>query len=640
MATPVPGSDQPWPRVEGYQILRQLGAGGMGSVYAARRVGDPALCALKVLNKSLISREFAVRRFWKEVEVLMLQRHPGILGLRDAGHAADGRLYLATELIHGTDLFKLIHRAGPMPLPVWLELSGQLLEAISAAHSLRGPNGHPLRLVHRDMKPENIMVTFGGRVVVLDFGLAQARSDDDSRSRITKAGQVMGTPKYMAPEQIMNPDAVDQRTDVYSTAIVLYVSALGRTHGPDLPNGDDKMPLAQLWAQMMDPHWLPISSVAPQIPMPMDPVFARGLAIEMDERPDAATLGQMIREAAGSGACGPHRLGEFVSSQFRAERAAMDAWMAQFEGTPEEQMPTGYRPADATRVGPAREGSFEGTVATLGPTRVGPAPSDVPPTLPLPAAVRGGAQVMELRSAARPRVLSDEGSYAETLPGQRRAVVPAAQRTSDIVDRVPARISAAPLVVGILVGGGVTLVTAVGLMVLLVTFRPDVVARFVGPVTASAPEASTPSPSAAGSETVVPPEVTVSPQAPPSEPSREAPERAPSNETKPARRKTKPKGAVSDDTSQLPVRSEVETLKPEQQYETSDQATSAVMSERDAELKLRVQRALRENGDAAALNEVSAGVDLVSTSLRECIVRHRYALDAKSLLQECWGSTD
>jgi serine/threonine-protein kinase len=358
------------PRIQGYEVLGKLGAGGMGSVYAARRHGDPGLCALKVLNQSLLGREFAVRRFWKEVEVLMLQRHPGILQLRDAGHARDGRLYLATELIAGTDLFRLIQRAGPMPLPHWLELAQQFLTALDAAHGLTGPRGERLDLIHRDLKPENLMLTFDGRVVVLDFGLAQARVDGE-RSRITRAGQVMGTPKYMAPEQIVDPDSVSHRTDIYAAAIVLYVTAVGRTQGRDLPNGDDQAPLASMWAQMMAPEWRPLSSIAPQVPVSIDEAVFRGLALEVDDRPPSArAFLQSLLSAAGSPASGPERLGAFVSAQFRKERADFEAWLGLHEGTSTDAPATQLRPAPgADLLGPTVE-TAAATVASFAPTQV------------------------------------------------------------------------------------------------------------------------------------------------------------------------------------------------------------------------------------------------------------------------------
>jgi serine/threonine-protein kinase len=318
-------AEEPRPEIPGYALLDPLGSGGMGVVYAARRVGDPHLSAVKVLRGSLMSHRTVVRRFRKEVDVLMLQRHPGIVRLIDAGYAADGRMYLSTEYIAGQDLFHVIQRCGAMPPKVWLDLADQFLSAIAAAHELTDEDGLPVRLVHRDIKPENLMLSYDGRAVILDFGLAQARLDDE-RSSITRAGQVMGTPKYMSPEQIATPDAVDARTDQYSAAVTLYVAAIGRTVGHDLPNGDDNLPVHELWARMMTPTWPRFTELAPRFPAAMNDVMARALSVRMDDRfPTVRAFRDAVRATMGEEQ--EPALGRFVSRSFAIERRQQEAWV-------------------------------------------------------------------------------------------------------------------------------------------------------------------------------------------------------------------------------------------------------------------------------------------------------------------------
>ncbi|MGF1509491.1 MAG: serine/threonine-protein kinase [Myxococcota bacterium] len=311
------------PAIEGYELLDRIGSGGMGHVYVGRRRG--VLCAVKVLKRDLMTHPAVVRRFKKEVQLLMLQNHPGIVALEDAGHTEDGRLYLATELIPGMDLFRVIQRVGPMPPDIWTALATPLLSALAAAHELTDHDGRPVRLIHRDIKPENVMVGYDGRVVILDFGLAQARLSEE-RSRITRAGQVMGTPKYMAPEQIRSPDEVDQRTDQFAAAVTLYVCGIGRTVGSDLPNGDDALPLPQLWARLMRPHWRPFTELAPDFPGELDGVLARAMATELRDRFPTVTC---FRDAV-TAVIGPPKPGvlrDFIASTFVSERTAHREWL-------------------------------------------------------------------------------------------------------------------------------------------------------------------------------------------------------------------------------------------------------------------------------------------------------------------------
>jgi serine/threonine-protein kinase len=207
-----------------YRILGELGRGGMGVVYRAE---DPDLrreVALKALPVELAGDPRRVARLRREARSLAATSHPCIVTLYGI-EEHEGRLYLAMELVAGASLAEVIPPRG-MELPRLLRLAIPLADAVSAAHE-KG-------LVHRDLKPSNIMVTPEGRVKVLDFGLAAVHqgAEDAALSRLstedgTAPGAVLGTPAYMAPEQIRG-EAADRRSDIFALGVVLYQMTTGR----------------------------------------------------------------------------------------------------------------------------------------------------------------------------------------------------------------------------------------------------------------------------------------------------------------------------------------------------------------------------------------------------------------------------
>lgn len=194
----------------------KLGAGGMGEVYLARHrtLGTPA--AVKVLAPALCSEENFRERFEREANVQADLRHPHIARVLDYLER-DGRWFLVVEYLDGGSLAERIARAdGPVPRDRALTWSRQALEALHYAHG-KG-------VVHRDVKPGNILLNEHGQVAVTDFGIAKVGGG----RRLTSTGVSVGTPEYMSPEQIRTPDRVDRRTDVYSMGVVLYELLAGR----------------------------------------------------------------------------------------------------------------------------------------------------------------------------------------------------------------------------------------------------------------------------------------------------------------------------------------------------------------------------------------------------------------------------
>jgi serine/threonine-protein kinase len=191
-----------------YEIEGKLGEGAMGVVYRARDRVFGRNVALKMLSEELGAEPELLQRFRREAEAIGQLSHPNIVAVYDMGEA-DGRLYMAMELLEGEDLRTLIERQVALPLAERVGVALQICAGLGYAHA----HG----IVHRDIKPANILVTSSGHVKVLDFGLAKVAS----RASITRRGVILGTPDYMAPEQASG-HPIDKRTDLFSVGSVLY----------------------------------------------------------------------------------------------------------------------------------------------------------------------------------------------------------------------------------------------------------------------------------------------------------------------------------------------------------------------------------------------------------------------------------
>jgi serine/threonine protein kinase len=208
-----------------YRILAKLGEGGMGAVYRAEQISLKRRVALKLLKPELSAEPELVRRFNAEAELAAKLSHPNTVTLYDFGQCSDGALFIAMEFIEGTSLRQVVHKEAPLPASRTLAICEQICASLGDAHA-RG-------IVHRDLKPDNIMLTERGRqrdvVRVLDFGIAKLRDEqgDVTAMPMTRAGDLLGTPQYMAPEQIRG-EKVDARTDVYALGAMIYEMTTGR----------------------------------------------------------------------------------------------------------------------------------------------------------------------------------------------------------------------------------------------------------------------------------------------------------------------------------------------------------------------------------------------------------------------------
>jgi len=212
-----PDADSPPPDLTGrtlgdFQVLRKIGQGGMGQVYLARQLSLKRQVALKILRDDLTANQTALKRFQAEAEAVARISHPNIVQVYAVGEQ-DGLRYMALEYVEGRNLRDYLDRKGPPDLPVALSILKQVAAALQKAAELG--------LVHRDVKPENILLTRKVEVKVTDFGLSRYFATDGEPLSLTQSGMTLGTPLYMSPEQVQG-HAVDHRSDLYSFGVTAY----------------------------------------------------------------------------------------------------------------------------------------------------------------------------------------------------------------------------------------------------------------------------------------------------------------------------------------------------------------------------------------------------------------------------------
>ncbi|HLY94898.1 MAG TPA: Stk1 family PASTA domain-containing Ser/Thr kinase [Gaiellaceae bacterium] len=264
-----------------YHVLRKLGAGGMANVYLAEDQELGRRVAIKILNDRHANDEQFVERFRREAKNAAGLSHPSIVSIYDRGEA-EGTYYIAMEYLEGRSLKELIVSRGPAPVNVAIEYARQILQALRFAH-LKG-------IVHRDIKPHNVLVDGDGRLKVTDFGIARAGT-----SQMTEAGSIVGTAQYLSPEQARGA-AVDQRSDVYSLGIVLYELLTG-----DVPfSGDTPVEIAMKHLSQTPE---PPSALRSEVPHDLDLVVMRALAKDPEDRYQSAEEmeADLARVARGAG---------------------------------------------------------------------------------------------------------------------------------------------------------------------------------------------------------------------------------------------------------------------------------------------------------------------------------------------------
>lgn len=274
-----------------YVIVDEIGAGGMGVVYKARHRRMKREVAVKVLPEALTNSKEALARFHREVEMAAKLHHPNIAAAFDADEAG-GKHFLVMEYVDGWELSRYVKEFGPLPLRYAVALT------IQAANGLH--HAHGLGVIHRDIKPGNLLVNHEGRLKILDMGLAHVMEDDAAAgSELTQSGRVMGTVDYMAPEQAKDAKRADHRADVYSLGCTLFYLATGK---PLSPKGSVTEKL--LWHQTEEKPLL--SSVCPASNDKLDAFLAKMLEKNPDDRPQSmqeviVNLQERLKEIPPSG---------------------------------------------------------------------------------------------------------------------------------------------------------------------------------------------------------------------------------------------------------------------------------------------------------------------------------------------------
>ena len=205
-----------------YRLIRKIGQGGMGAIYRAVHIENLRICAIKLMTSLSPGKDDAIARFKREARNSVRIDSVHAVTVYDSGETDEGLLYLAMEFIDGKPLSRVIAEQRVLPIERVIHITNQIAEALAAAHALP--------MIHRDLKPDNIMITRKGSdpdfVKVLDFGIAKALTEEGA-DNLTKTGFVLGTPVYMSPEQLLG-EPLDGRSDIYSLAIIVFEMLSGR----------------------------------------------------------------------------------------------------------------------------------------------------------------------------------------------------------------------------------------------------------------------------------------------------------------------------------------------------------------------------------------------------------------------------
>ena len=304
-----------------YQLQREVGAGGMATVYLARDLRHKRSVAFKVVRPELGGRE-GVDRFLREIELVAGLQHPHILPVFDSGVVDAGAgapvPYFVMPYVEGETLRQRLQREKRLPVDAAVALAGEVADALAYAHA----HG----VIHRDIKPENILLS-GGHAIVADFGVAKALESgaaelpEGDATRLTRGGIAVGTPLYMSPEQA-TADEVDARTDQYSLACVLYEMLAGQPPftGPTHQS---------IIAKSLSAPRPPVSRARAEVTAELEQVVQRAMALEPGNRyPDMAAFGAALRKAGAAPGRGARRRFYAASAAALLAAAAAGGWLA------------------------------------------------------------------------------------------------------------------------------------------------------------------------------------------------------------------------------------------------------------------------------------------------------------------------
>ncbi|WP_298483202.1 protein kinase domain-containing protein [uncultured Chloroflexus sp.] len=299
-----------------FEILSELGRGGMAVVYKARQTDLDRIVALKILPPSLTSDQSYIARFRQEARSAARLEHPHIMPIYEVGEVA-GYHYIAMKFIQGRTLKQLLEQEGALPITRAAQILAQVGEALDYAHR-QG-------IIHRDIKPSNVMITDDGWIYLTDFGLA--RGTGSSAGGLTMAGTVMGTPEYMSPEQAQGLPNVGPATDIYALGVMLYELLTGA-----FPFKAET-PMAMLAARLVHAP-IPPRDVRGDLPPAVEDVIMRALARKPEARfASAAEMVAALRQAVGMS---ENELSRPLTPQRGMPAAASDApnWLSPAQAGP------------------------------------------------------------------------------------------------------------------------------------------------------------------------------------------------------------------------------------------------------------------------------------------------------------------
>jgi serine/threonine-protein kinase len=256
-------------RIGKYIVKGELGRGGMGAVYLAEQPGLGREVAIKELIQSGVADPVALKRFMQEAQVMARTSHPNLVQVHDLEQIGDAN-YIVLEFVRGKSLRDLVNK-GTLPLAKSFAVMHGVLQALDYAHRRS--------IVHRDMKPENVLLSEEGDVKVSDFGIARLVDDSGAGSTATKTGTTVGTPQYMSPEQVAS-SKVDGRSDLYSAGIMFYELVAGQ---PPFTSSDADGPFTLMAKHVQAPP-KPPSVHRPGLDMALEEVILRSLSKRPEER--------------------------------------------------------------------------------------------------------------------------------------------------------------------------------------------------------------------------------------------------------------------------------------------------------------------------------------------------------------------
>jgi serine/threonine-protein kinase len=303
----------PFPSIEGFDSLAQLGGGGMGNVYLAREqglYGFEKLWAVKLIRPSMEERQEFRAMFMDEARLMARLQHPAIPQIHRFGEA-DEMLYMVMEYVAGESFAAILGSGTPaIPPLIACSLIAKVCRGLHAAHELTDVSGAPMNVVHRDVSPSNLVLTYEGGVKILDFGIALMR---ERRAPVTGVGVVKGKPSYLAPEQFYRR-RTDRRADIFSVSVVLWELLTRKKL-------IDTMDLVELgFDRALEQSVCAPSSVAGPLPAGLDELVLKGLAKDADQRfENAREMARELETLIERAGCEP--LEEFAERELEALRS-------------------------------------------------------------------------------------------------------------------------------------------------------------------------------------------------------------------------------------------------------------------------------------------------------------------------------